>query len=251
VRGSIRRIAGGARQNAIALVALALAIGGGSAYAAITIPPHSVGTAQLKPGAVVSSRVKDGSLLARDFASGQLPSGPAGSPGAVGPKGPTGPKGDKGDPGPAGERGPQGPPGVTGSTGPAGPTGPVGAAGSAMEMARINLIPTAGTWYAAPVGSGYAVEEEQFVTMVTPDRQLSASALVVRLSIPVSSSGAFQFILRVNGAASDLNCVVVANESTCTSDETASIPPGSTIALEAAGNAGGYLEAMVAFELSP
>lgn len=152
--------------------------------------------------------------------------------------------GDKGGPGAVGERGPQGPPGTTG------PAGPIGAAGSAVEMARIEAIPTGGIWYANPVGGGYASEEERFVTMVTPDRDLTASGLVVRLSIPVSSSGALQFILRVNGAASDLNCVVVADGSTCTSDETASIPAGSTIALEAAGNAGNYLEAMVAFELS-
>ena len=49
-----------------------------------------------------SSDVTDGSLLARDFASGQLPgggqgpAGPAGAAGAAGPKGDTGPRGPEG-----------------------------------------------------------------------------------------------------------------------------------------------------------
>src|SRR5581483_739201 len=58
----------------IACIALAVALGG-TGYAAIALPAGSVGTAQLKNGAVVSSKVKDGSLRARDFAAGELPAG--------------------------------------------------------------------------------------------------------------------------------------------------------------------------------
>jgi hypothetical protein len=65
-----------------------------------------VGTLQLRANAVVSSKVKNGSLLVADFRPGQIPAGP---PGAAGP---------------AGAAGPQGP------TGPAGPAGPAGAAGA-------------------------------------------------------------------------------------------------------------------------
>ena len=68
-------------------VALLVALGGTS-YAAVLLPANSVGTAQLKSDAVVSSKVKDGSLLAIDFKSGQLPSGPAGPAGSAGPAGP-------------------------------------------------------------------------------------------------------------------------------------------------------------------
>jgi hypothetical protein len=44
--------------------------------------------------------VKDHSLLAKDFKTGQLPAGPKGDTGATGLQGQKGDKGDKGDPGP-------------------------------------------------------------------------------------------------------------------------------------------------------
>ena len=70
----------------VACVALTVALGGTS-YAAVNLPRHSVGTAQLKRNAVVSAKVKNRSLLALDFKKGQLPAGP---PGAKGDKGETG-----------------------------------------------------------------------------------------------------------------------------------------------------------------
>jgi hypothetical protein len=110
---------GGARlprpSTVIAVLALAVALGG-TGYAATVLPAGSVGTTQLKNSAVVSSKVKDGSLHARDFASGQLPAGaqgPAGAPGGAGPTGPTGPAGPAGSQGPGG---PQGPPGLSSLT---------------------------------------------------------------------------------------------------------------------------------------
>ena len=63
----------------IACLALLLVLGG-SAYAATRLPRNSVTTVQ----------VKNHSLLARDFRSGQLPRGPAGPPGVAGPAGPAG-----------------------------------------------------------------------------------------------------------------------------------------------------------------
>jgi hypothetical protein len=83
----------------VAFIALLSALGTG-AYAQLTIPRNSVGNAQLKRNAVTSSKVKNRSLLSRDFKAGQLPQGPQGL---------TGP------PGPTGERGPAGPPGPTGA----------------------------------------------------------------------------------------------------------------------------------------
>ncbi|MEA2385892.1 MAG: hypothetical protein QOJ22_66 [Thermoleophilaceae bacterium] len=88
---------------------------GGIGYAAVALPTNSVGTKQLKKGAVTSKKVKDASLLAHDFKAGELPAG------AVGPAGP---------PGAPGDTGPQGLTGPIGPVGPAGPTGPsTGAAG--------------------------------------------------------------------------------------------------------------------------
>jgi hypothetical protein len=107
--------------TALALVALAVALGG-TGYAATVLPAGSVGTAQLKNGAVVSAKVKNHSLLAVDFAPGQLPAGergpagaqgPQGPAGSAGPQGPAGPTGPKGDTGAQGPQGPQGPPGTT------------------------------------------------------------------------------------------------------------------------------------------
>lgn len=60
----------------IACLALFVSLGG-TGYAAFRLPPNTVGTVQLRPGAVVSSKVRDGSLLARDFKRGQLGAVPA------------------------------------------------------------------------------------------------------------------------------------------------------------------------------
>jgi hypothetical protein len=85
----------------VALIALFVALGG-SAYSALSLPANSVGTRQLKKDAVISSRVKNGSLMLRDFKRGQVPAGPTGPAGAVGPVGPSGPVGAVGPRGPAG-----------------------------------------------------------------------------------------------------------------------------------------------------
>jgi hypothetical protein len=113
----------------VACLALIVALGGVS-YAAGVLPSNSVGTKQLRKAAVTkgklgrnavtSSRVADGSLLANDFAAGQLRPGPQGPQGAQGPAGPQGPKGDpgaKGDPGQTGQQGLQGDRGLPGVSG--------------------------------------------------------------------------------------------------------------------------------------
>jgi hypothetical protein len=72
------------RRNAIAYVALFLAIGGTS-YAALHLPANSVGTKQLRNGAVTLNKIATVAQTALQ--------------GAQGPKGATGPQGPKGDPG--------------------------------------------------------------------------------------------------------------------------------------------------------
>ena len=69
----------------LAAIALFLALGGVS-YAATTLPRNSVTTIQ----------VRDHSLLAKDFARGQIPRGPVGPAGPAGPAGPVGPAGPAG-----------------------------------------------------------------------------------------------------------------------------------------------------------
>jgi hypothetical protein len=79
--------------NVVATLALFIALGGGS-YAAFKLPKNSVGTKQIKKGAVTGPKIKRHSLLADHFKPGQLPAGPRG------PEGPKGDPGSKGDPGP-------------------------------------------------------------------------------------------------------------------------------------------------------
>lgn len=79
----------------VACIALSVALGGTS-YAAIKLPKNSVGAKQLKKNAVTSPKVKDRSLLARDFKQGQLPKGPKGDTGAQGAQGPQGIQGPAG-----------------------------------------------------------------------------------------------------------------------------------------------------------
>ena len=78
----------------IACIALGVALGGTSVAAIQALPKNSVGTKQLKRNAVVSAKVKNGSLLRADFKRGQIPAGPqgpAGPPGSQGIQGPAGP----------------------------------------------------------------------------------------------------------------------------------------------------------------
>ncbi len=99
------------RRNLVAYIALFAALGGTS-YAAIKLPRNSVGKAQIRRNAVTSAKVRDHSLLARDFKSGELPAaetGPAGPQGAIGPQGPAGQDGAPGAPGADGSQGSAGP----------------------------------------------------------------------------------------------------------------------------------------------
>jgi hypothetical protein len=77
------------------MIALFVALGG-TGYAVTVLPKNSVGTAQLKKNAVISSKVKNHSLLAADFKLGQLPAGAAGPPGPAGAAGASGPSGPAG-----------------------------------------------------------------------------------------------------------------------------------------------------------
>jgi hypothetical protein len=69
--------------NVIATLALFLALGGAS-YAAIKLPANSVGSRQIKDGAVSSADIKNHSIKSGDFKGG-LPSGPRGPQGQRGP----------------------------------------------------------------------------------------------------------------------------------------------------------------------
>jgi hypothetical protein len=86
--------------NVMATIAVFVSLGGG-AYAAITLPRNSVGETQIKKGAVTSSKVRDRSLTAKDFKSGELKAGPEGPRGLPGNPGTPGSPGSPGAPGPS------------------------------------------------------------------------------------------------------------------------------------------------------
>ncbi|MFN0153724.1 MAG: hypothetical protein ACKVUT_05045 [Gaiella sp.] len=135
-----RLITGRAARHKLPLVvsatALAVALFGstpiGEAAKRLVLPRDSVGTAQLRPNAVTGLKVKDGSLTAADFATGQLPAGP---------QGPKGEKGEQGSRGPGGPQGEPGPRGAAGPTGLQGPTGPTGISGWRIVTSSTTDVP--------------------------------------------------------------------------------------------------------------
>jgi Collagen triple helix repeat (20 copies) len=107
--------------NIISTLCLVLLVGGGTAYAATKmLPKNSVGTNQIKWGAVTPAKLSAASKATLTGAVG--PVGPVGSTGPKGPAGPKGPtglpglQGDKGKPGEKGERGEEGEAGRAGTT---------------------------------------------------------------------------------------------------------------------------------------
>lgn len=113
--------------NVMSTIAVFIALGGAS-YAALEIPKDSVGTPQLKRGAVTSGKLRDGSIRPRDLNPETLKSlrPPIGPPP---PPGPAGARGERGPTGPTGPTGPAAPKTIPGPTGPTGATGPTGPAG--------------------------------------------------------------------------------------------------------------------------
>ena len=79
---------------------------------------------------MTSAKVRNGTLLKRDFKQGQLVAGANGAPGAKGDAGPAGPKGDAGAKGATGNTGLQGLPGAKGDPGEQGEQGEQGETGT-------------------------------------------------------------------------------------------------------------------------
>ena len=90
----------------VACIALLVALTGTSVAAVNALAPNTVGSLQLKSGAVTNAKIKNSavtsvkvanrSLLRSDFAPGQLPAGPTGPQGPAGAAGPAGPAGAAG-----------------------------------------------------------------------------------------------------------------------------------------------------------
>lgn len=134
------------KRHHIGLLALFIALGGTS-YAAAKLPRNSVGTAQLRKGAVTASKLSHGAKATL--------TGPAGTQGPKGDAGPAGPQGNTGAAGPQGVQGPKGDPGPTSaavagtntSVTPTGFTAPVGGTTSiTLDRPGKVLVELAGTY---------------------------------------------------------------------------------------------------------
>src|SRR5919198_3442616 len=149
----------------VATLALLFALTGTGIAAVAALPRNSVGTRQLRNNAVVSSKVRNHSLLARDFKRGQLPRGP------IGPAGPAGPPG------------------------PAGPTGPAGTTGAAFHEADAAVGPGERAFAIAAFPTGQrALGGGTYLGDSTPDNQDA-----INRSAPVNSTGGTGFTLLAPG----------------------------------------------------
>src|SRR3954447_7294247 len=194
---------------AIALLALFVAIGG-TGYAALKLPKNSVGSKQIRKGAVAGSdiasnavtgaKVKRGSLNSSDFAAGALPQGAQG------------PKGDKGDKGAAG---------ATGNP----------AFGAI--LGRGNALSGTTPWFLAPSGELAANANENDVSSFTPNADMKASDLAITLTVAPGLADTRTFTLRVGNADTALSCTVPGGNVGCTSTGSVTIPSGSLISIRA------------------
>jgi len=186
----------------VAVIALFVALGG-TGYAALTLPKNSVGSKQLKKGAVKNSdiaanavtgaKVKRRSLTAGDFKASSLPQGPRG---------------------------------------PAGAKGATGSSASAAVLGRGNGVGT-GAWFMAPSGLATAMTNENNVSSFTPNVPITASALAVTLTVAPGLADSRTFTLRVGNANTALTCTVPGGTVTCTSTGSVTIPEASLISLGA------------------
>jgi hypothetical protein len=115
------------KRHHIGLLALVFALGGVS-YAA-TLPRNSVGSAQLRAGAVTRAKLSKEVRTQLDAKAKAGPRGATGAPGAQGVQGAPGPQGERGATGAAGPQGERGATGTQGERGPAGPQGEQGVQG--------------------------------------------------------------------------------------------------------------------------
>lgn len=123
--------------NVMATVAVFLTLGGIS-YAATQLPANSVGTKQLKNGAVTDKKIAASTLAHLAGAPGVT--GPVGKEGPLGPIGHEGPAGKQGLQGEIGLQGPPGPPGSPGTPGNPGSPGAPGAPGAPGDPGPAGLI---------------------------------------------------------------------------------------------------------------
>ena len=167
------------RKNAVAYLALFVALGGTSFAAATVITGKDVKNSSLSGadvtnGSLTGKDVKNKSLSASDF-NGSV----------QGPKGDTGPQGPKGDSGPQGPKGDSGAPGVPGTD---------GATGSALLSGVTDTYPpqssgTGALLRATPSGFATLNDFPGQVASLSPGRALVARDLAFRTENDIPTGG--------------------------------------------------------------
>lgn len=229
----MRRVLAYAKQHHIGLIALFIALGGTS-YAAIHLPPNSVGTRQLRRHSVTPSKISPRTLrlFRGQSGAGGLP-GPAGPAGPKGARGPRGYRGYRGFRGATGPTGPQGVPGTPGAPGTAGPPGASTLTG--------NWLPesTTGTDLGPPVGSRSTASSVAGGATDDAVGGLSSAAdsvgrdLAVSVGSPLGGGQSWTITLRVNGSDTALTCTIPAGSSGCDSGTaTVAIPAKSLLSFK-------------------
>ena len=189
-----------------ATLAIVLALTG-VGYAAVKLAPKSVGTKQLKNGAVTLKKIDPKAQAALGGATG--PAGQQGSRGATGVQGPTGLAGPKG------ATGVIGPKGVTGATGATGATGPQAVPGAKTvftgnsdgNLADNSFIPVNGTGLV----SGASEDRAAAVAPVA----MTITNLTFKLTSPPGVGNARTLTLRVNGVNTVLSCTITGLATAC------------------------------------
>jgi hypothetical protein len=211
--------------NVMSTTAVFVALGGG-AYAATALPRNSVGSAQLRNGAVSTTKLSKGTkaYIAKK----------AGAPGAPGARGATGSAGPKGDTGATGATGPAGPEGEPGARG---LPGLDGATGSALLTGRLTGVPAPGVGFGsfrrgAATGTTTVAVSPSDVQTLSPGRELSARRLAVRTTNAIPSGGNVEVQLYATTGAELqplLKCTITGGLKDCTDDGAGTIPPATPI----------------------
>lgn len=231
------------RRHHWGMLAMFIALGG-TAYAATELPLNSVGTFQIKKGAVTTGRLSAGVLrLLLDH--------------KVGPRGPSGAQGAQGAQGGPGGQGGQGTKGAQGDTGPTGPTGPAGLQGPVAPSQYAEFFALMPGDNAATVAVGSAVQFPQNGPSQGSIVRSSPSVFVlpdigtyrVAFSVPVTEAG--QLELTLNAIAlpytvygRPTGTTQIAGEALVTTTSINSVisvvnPSGNLAALTITTNAGG------------
>lgn len=234
------------KRHHIALLALFVALGGTS-YAAVKLPRNSVGTSQLKRGAVTEGKLSKGvakklNKVGKKSATG--PAGPAGAdgaPGAPGAAGATGATGLRGSTGRTGARGPAGPTsgdvaGVNAAVRPSGPFAPVGYPKATVTLTAPGKVWVATTPALFPLTCGTGAACSRVYVVTVDDVAVPGAYLDLSANGNSSTSGTEPLVGIATGVPAGTHEVEVQMRNTAGSPTAPPLDPRLRLSAIALGN---------------